>query len=95
MVATIFVSIAVVSAIALLCFKGIKINFNKTFTINDNRKMLTIEQTQDLEKKLNPDRVKDDKDNKDEVPMGAPMDSVLGTIAEIFGPEDKDGEDKK
>lgn len=92
MVATIFVSIAVVSAIALLCFKGIKINFNKTFTINDNRKILTAEQTQDLEKKLNPDRVKDD---KDETSVGAPMDSVLGTIAEIFGPEDKDGEDKK
>jgi len=92
MVATILVSIAVVSAVALLCFKGIKINFNKTFTINDNRKMLTAEQTQALEKKLNPDRVEDD---KDETPAGAPMDSVLGTIAEIFGPEDKDGEDKK
>lgn len=92
MVATIFVSIAVVSAIALLCFKGIKINFNKTFTINDNRKMLTAEQTQALEKKLNPDRVED---HKDETSVGAPMDSVLGTIAEIFGPEDKDGEDKK
>ena len=33
--------------------------------------------------------------DKDEVPVGAPMDSVLGTIAEIFGPEDRDGEDKK
>lgn len=92
MVTTILVSIAVVSAIALLCFKGIKINFNKTFTINDNRKMLTAEQTQYLEEKLNPDKVKDD---KDESPVGAPMDSVLGTIAEIFGPEDKDGEDKR
>lgn len=92
MVTTILVSIAVVSAIALLCFKGIKINYNKTFTINDNRKLLTVEQTQYLEEKLNPDKVKDD---KDDAPVGAPMDAVLGTIAEIFGPEDKDGEDKR
>lgn len=92
MVTALIISIAVIAVVALLCFKGIKINFNKTFTINDNRKILTVEQAQDLEKKLNPDRVKDD---KDETPVGAPMDAVLGTIAEIFGPEDKDGEGKK
>jgi len=92
MVTTIIISIAMVSAVALLCFRGIKINFNKTFTINDNRKFLTPTQTEDLEKKLNPDRTETREDDKD-APTGAPMDVVLGTIADIFGPENKEGKD--
>lgn len=91
MVVALSVSVAVISAIALLCFKGIKINYNKTFTINDNRKILTVEQAETLEKKLNPDKTEDKKD----ISIRAPMDTVLGNIADIFGPEDKDGEDNE
>lgn len=87
------IAITVVIVVTLLCFKGIKINFNKTFTINDNRAMLTTEQTQGLEKQLNPEKV-ETKDKSKTVKAGSPMDTVLETIASVFGPEEKPEEDK-
>lgn len=87
------IAITVVIVVTLLCFKGIKIDFNKTFTINDNRAMLTTEQAQGLEKQLNPEKVETGYKSKT-IKAGSSMDTVLETIASVFGPEEKPEEDK-
>lgn len=89
MVTTIIISIAVIILIALLAFKGIKIDYNKTFTINDARKVFTPQETAELEQKLNPVNKVEGKD-QDDIGIRAPMDVVLQTISEVFGPDEND-----
>lgn len=94
MVTSIIIGVALVISVALIVFKGININFNKTFTINDNRKTLTREETEHLEQKLNApenSRIEDKKTKDKEQTYKAPLDSVLTSMQELFGPEDPNG----
>lgn len=88
MVTAIIISVAIITVITLLCFKGIKIEFNKSFTINDNRKVHTPQEIKELEEKLNPVNVKGKEQNDQGIK--APMDVVLQTISEVFGPDEND-----
>lgn len=95
MVVALFISLAVVGSVALLCFKGITVKYDKSFTVEDNRNKsrLTEEELKLLESKLNavnpkPETVDDDKY------IPGPMDAVISEIQDLFGPEKDDEGDK-
>lgn len=95
MVGTIFISLAIVGSIALLCFKGITIKYDKRFTIEDNRNKhtLTQEELKVLENKLNADKTSATVIDTEKFAPG-PMDSVIAEIQDLFGPENDDKGDK-
>lgn len=95
MVSTIFISLAIVCSIALLCFKGITIKYDKHFTIEDNRNKpkLTEEELKLLESKLNVADPKTQAVDDDKYVPG-PMDAVIAEIQDLFGPEKDDKGDK-
>ena len=96
MVGTIFISLAIVGSIALLCFKGITIKYDKHFTIEDNRNKynLTQEELKNLENKLNADKTSATVIATEKFAPG-PMDSVIAEIQDLFGPENDDNEGDK
>ena len=95
MVGTIFISLAIVGSIALLCFKGITIKYDKHFTIEDNRnkRTFTQEELKILETKLNADNNSATVIDTDKFAPG-PMDAVIAEIQDLFGPEKDDKGDK-
>jgi hypothetical protein len=95
MVIALFISLAFVGAIALLCFKGITVRYDKKFTIEDNRNKsrLTEEELKLLEAKLNAANPKTQTVDDDKYTPG-PMDAVIAEIQDLFGPEKDDKGDK-
>lgn len=95
MVIALFISLAIVGSIALLCFKGITVRYDKHFTIEDNRNKsrLTEEEFKLLEAKLNETNSKIQTVNNNEYIPG-PMDAVIAEIQDLFGPEKDDKGDK-
>lgn len=94
MVTALFISLALVGSVALLCFKGITVKYDKKFTVEDNRNKHTL--TQDelklLEAKLNTSS-KDNSIDTDKFEPG-PMEAVIAEIQDIFGPDNNDKGDK-
>ena len=95
MVVALFIGLAIVGSVALLCFKGIIIKYDKHFTIEDNRNKhtLTPEELKNLENKLNADKTSATVIDTDKFAPG-PMDSVIAEIQDLFGPENDDKGDK-
>lgn len=95
MVIALFISLAVVGSVALLCFKGITVRYDKKFTVEDNRNKsrLTEEELKLLESKLNASNPKPQTVDDDKYTPG-PMDAVIAEIQELFGPENDDKGDK-
>lgn len=83
--------LCLVGAVALICFKGIKVVYDKIFTVDDKRiqAQLDAEEIKRLEEKLNKTGV-NKADNKDEEESVGPMDSVIAEIHDLFGPETDD-----
>lgn len=95
MVIALFISLAVVGSVALLCFKGITVRYDKKFTVEDNRNKsrLTEEELKLLESKLNAANPKTPTVDDDKYIPG-PMDAVIAEIHDLFGPEKDDKGDK-
>lgn len=95
MVIALFISLAVVCSVALLCFKGITIKYDKRFTVEDNRNKhtLTAEELKALEVKLNANDPKTVTIDTEKFAPG-PMDAVIAEIQDLFGPEKDDKGDK-
>ena len=95
MVIALFISLAVVGSVALLCFKGITVKYDKRFTVEDNRNKsrLTEEELKLLESKLNAANPKTQAVDDDKYAPG-PMDAVIAEIQDLFGPEKDDKGDK-
>ena len=95
MVIALFISLAVVGSVALLCFKGITVRYDKRFTVEDNRNKsrLTEEELKLLESKLNAANPKTQAVDDDKYTPG-PMDAVIAEIQDLFGPEKDDKGDK-
>ena len=95
MVIALFISLAVVGSVALLCFKGITVKYDKKFTVEDNRNKprLTEEELKLLESKLNVTNLKTQTVDDDKYAPG-PMDAVIAEIQDLFGPEKDDKGDK-
>lgn len=85
------IPLAAVVCTFLFTHFGVKVNYNKTFTIKDERVQLTPEALQKLENNLNaqtearPTSVKEDNTDKDFA--GGPMGSVIAEIQDLFGPD--------
>ena len=97
MVIALFISLAFVGSIALLCFKGITVKYDKRFTVEDNRNKprLTEEELKLLESKLNVDAFKTQTvDYDDDKYAPGPMDAVIAEIQDLFGPEKDNKGDK-
>lgn len=90
MVGTIILGVCILGAIALICFKGIHIKYDKNFTVDDKRIQAQIdyEELQRLEKKLNEQKSSEGSANNpdDEGTIG-PMDAVIAEMHDLFGPE--------
>lgn len=87
MVSALFIALGLVGVTALLCFKGITIRYEKTFTVEDKRNgcYLTPTQIKDLEEEANgtgKGTVNIDPENQH---VGS-MDGVIATIQDLFGP---------
>lgn len=95
MVTVLLISLAIVGSVALLCFKGITIRYDKKFTIEDNRNKtsVTLEDLKALESKLNTNgRPAAYIENEDIAP--GPMDAVISEIQDLFGPENNNEGDR-
>lgn len=90
-VGTIILGLCILGATALICFKGISVKYDKTFTIDDKRIQAQVdaEELKKLEAKLNnQDKNQPNTDNKDsDTQAVGPMDSVIAEIHELFGPD--------
>ena len=91
MVGLIILGVCILGAAALICFKGVHIKYDKSFTIDDKRiqAQMDHEELERLEKKLNEqnnpgNNTKDS--NEDETVVG-PMDAVIAEMHDLFGPE--------
>ena len=90
MVGTIILGICILGAVALVCFKGINIKYDKSFTVDDKRIQAQIdyEELQRLEKKLNEQKSSEDgANNLDDERTVGPMDAVIAEMHDLFGPE--------
>lgn len=98
MVGTIILGVCILGAVALICFKGINIKYDKTFTVDDKRiqAQMDHEELQRLEKKLNEQKSSEgNADNfDDEKPVG-PMDAVIAEMHDLFGPEPDQKDDRR
>lgn len=95
MVTVLLISLAVVAAVALLCFKGITIRYDKRFTIEDNRNKtnVTIEELKALESRLNVNGKNTSNVNPGNLEVApGPMDAVISEIQDLFGPENNEGD---
>lgn len=90
MVGLIILGVCILGAAALICFKGIHIKYDKSFTVDDKRIQAQIdhEEFQRLEKELNEQNTAGNNkaSNEDEVFVG-PMDAVIAEMHDLFGPE--------
>lgn len=89
MVGLIIFGLCLVGSVALICFKGIKVSYDKSFTVDDKRiqAQVDIEELKRLEEKLNKADPKssETKPSDGEESVG-PMDSVIAEIHDLFGP---------
>ena len=99
MVGTIILGACILGAAAFICFKGVHIKYDKSFTIDDKRiqAQMDHEEIQRLEKKLNEqnttgNNIKDS--NEDETVVG-PMDAVIAEMHDLFGPEPDQKDDRR
>lgn len=99
MVGLIVLGVCILGAAALICFKGVHIKYDKSFTIDDKRiqAQMDHEELERLEKKLNEQNTtgNNTKDaNEDEVFVG-PMDAVIAEMHDLFGPEPDQKDDRR
>ena len=98
MVGTIILGVCILGAVALICFKGINIKYDKTFTVDDKRiqAQMDHEELQRLEKKLNEQKSSEGNvdDFDDGKPVG-PMDAVIAEMHDLFGPEPDQKDDRR
>lgn len=90
MVVALIIALAVVVAVALLCFKGVTIRYDKHFTINDKRNQhsLTEAQLQHIEDLINQTNTPPSRPGEDDEPIfQGSMDKVIENIHDLFGPE--------
>ena len=97
MVGTIILGVCILGAVALICFKGINIKYDKSFTVDDKRiqAQMDHEELQRLEKKLNEQNTigNNTKDANEDV-IG-PMDAVIAEMHDLFGPEPDQKDDRR
>ena len=98
MVGTIILGVCILGAVALICFKGINIKYDKSFTVDDKRiqAQMDHEELQRLEKKLNEQKSSEgNADNSDDGKTVGPMDAVIAEIHDLFGPEPDQKDDRR
>lgn len=97
MVGTIILGICILGAVALICFKGINIKYDKTFTVDDKRIQAQIdhEELQRLEKKLNEQNATGNNTKDANEDVIGPMDAVIAEMHELFGPEPDQKDDRR
>ena len=94
MVGLIILGACIIGAVALVCFKGIHIKYDKKFTIEDKRIQAQLDhvEIQNLEKKLNE---QNNTGNSDDEKTVGPMDAVIAEIHDLFGPEPDQKDDRR
>lgn len=97
MVGTIILGICILGAVALICFKGINIKYDKTFTVDDKRIQAQIdhEELQRLEKKLNEQNITGNNTKDANEDVIGPMDAVIAEMHDLFGPEPDQKDDRR
>ena len=97
MVGTIILGICILGAVALICFKGINIKYDKSFTVDDKRiqAQMDHEELQRLEKKLNEQNTTGNNTKDANEDVIGPMDAVIAEMHELFGPEPDQKDDRR
>ena len=97
MVGTIILGICILGAVALICFKGVNIKYDKTFTVDDKRiqAQMDHEELQRLEKKLNEQNTTGNNTKDANEDVIGPMDAVIAEMHELFGPEPDQKDDRR
>ena len=99
MVGTIILGVCILGAVALICFKGINIKYDKSFTVDDKRiqAQMDHEELQRLEKKLNEQNTigNNTKDSNEDTSVVGPMDAVIAEMHDLFGPELDQKDDRR
>ena len=97
MVGTIILGVCILGAIALICFKGINIKYDKSFTVDDKRiqAQMDHEELQRLEKKLNEQNTTGNNTKDANEDVIGPMDAVIAEMHELFGPEPDQKDDRR
>lgn len=97
MVGTIILGICILGAVALICFKGINIKYDKSFTVDDKRiqAQMDHEELQRLEKKLNEQNTTGNNTKDANEDVIGPMDAVIAEMHDLFGPEPDQKDDRR
>lgn len=97
MVGTIILGVCILGAVALICFKGINIKYDKSFTVDDKRiqAQMDHEELQRLEKKLNEQNSTGNNTKDANEDVIGPMDAVIAEMHELFGPEPDQKDDRR
>ena len=97
MVGTIILGICILGAVALICFKGINIKYDKSFTVDDKRiqAQMDHEELQRLEKTLNEQNTTGNNTKDANEDVIGPMDAVIAEIHDLFGPEPDQKDDRR
>ena len=97
MVGTIILGVCILGAVALICFKGINIRYDKTFTVDDKRiqAQMDHEELQRLEKKLNEQNTTGNNTKDANEDVIGPMDAVIAEMHDLFGPEPDQKDDRR
>ena len=97
MVGTIILGVCILGAVALICFKGINIKYDKSFTVDDKRiqAQMDHEELQRLEKKLNEQNTTGNNTKDANEDVIGPMDAVIAEMHDLFGPEPDQKEDRR
>ena len=97
MVGTIILGICILGAVALICFKGINIKYDKSFTVDDKRiqAQMDHEELQRLEKKLNEQNTTGNNTKDANEDVIGPMDAVIAEMHDLFGPEPDRKDDRR
>ena len=97
MVGTIILGVCILGAVALICFKGINIKYDKSFTVDDKRiqAQMDHEELQRLEKKLNEQNTTGNNTKDANEDVIGPMDAVIAEMHELFGPEPDQKDDRR
>ena len=97
MVGTIILGVCILGAVALICFKGINVKYDKSFTVDDKRiqAQMDHEELQRLEKKLNEQNTTGNNTKDANEDVIGPMDAVIAEMHELFGPEPDQKDDRR
>lgn len=95
----IILGVCILGAVALICFKGIHIKYDKSFTVDDKRVQAQMdhEELQRLEKKLNEQNTtgNNTKNSSEDEAVVGPMDAVIAEMHDLFGPESDQKNDRR